>query len=345
MRRCTHALVACLVAWVVATATVVLAGSPASAAGGFHGNVEAVASYAPGQVHVAGWMFDEDAPATSISYHVYVGGTGPGDPSSYGIDLGLAQLQRDDVAAAYPGAGPYHGFGATFAVPMHGTQPVYIFAINAGGTPGGNALLWSGSVFIANPPPETTITARPPASSTNRTASFAFSANEPSTFSCRWDQGGWQPCSSPAGATLAVGSHTFAVQAVDADGAADPTPATYYFTVTSPPPPPAPTTPTPTTPPPETAPTPPAPPRIALLVSAVRKKSRLRVDIGPDLNPSNYRFTVQERKGRKWRTVRRTQTLGPQDLMVIDLPRGTYRVVVPRQHDMPGAEATVRLRR
>jgi hypothetical protein len=71
----------------------------------------------------------------------------------------------------------------------------------------------------------------------------------------------------------------------------------------------------------------------------------LRVDIDPDLNPSNYRFTVQKRRGGAWRTVRRTQTLGPQDLMVIDLPRGRYRVVVPRQHDLPGTRATVRLRR
>ena len=188
MRRCSRALNGFVVAVLVAASAVVVAGSPASAAGGFYGNVEAVTSPAPGQVYVGGWMFDEDAPATSISYHVYVGGSGPGDSSSYGVDLGLAQLQRDDVAAAYPGAGPYHGFGATLAVPMHGTQPVYIFAINAGGTPGDNALLWSGSVTIANPPPETTITSHPPASSTNRTASFGFSASETSTFSCSWDQ-------------------------------------------------------------------------------------------------------------------------------------------------------------
>jgi hypothetical protein len=71
----------------------------------------------------------------------------------------------------------------------------------------------------------------------------------------------------------------------------------------------------------------------------------VRIDIGPDLDPSNYRFLVQRRVGKKWRTVRRTQTLGVREISIIDLPRGTYRVVVPRQHEMTGARAEVRLRR
>jgi hypothetical protein len=325
-----------LMAFVVGVATLV--GSPASAAASFVANVEAVTSPAPGQLLVAGWMFDDDAPSTSISYHVYVGGTGPGDPSSWGYDRGLAALRRDDVAAAYPGAGPFHGFHDSWAVPVHGVQPVYIFAINAGGTPGSNALLWSGTVTIANPPPDTTITSRPPATSTNPTATFAFTATEASSFACRWDQGAWTPCTSPATATVAVGSHTFSVVATDTAGAQDPTPASYAFTVAAPPPPP---------PPPPTPPqvTDPPPPTITLSLRAVRKRSKVRIDIGPDLDPSNYRFLVQRRAGKKWRTVRRTQTLGEREISIIDLPRGTYRVVVPRQHEMTGARAEVRLRR
>lgn len=332
LRWLRHALLA------LAIVTTALVAAPASAAGSFAGNVEAVTSPAPGQLLVAGWMFDDDVPSTSISYHVYVGGSGPGDPNSWGYDRGLAALQRDDVGRAYPSAGPFHGFHDTWAVPVHGAQPVYVFAINASGTPGNNALLWSGTVTIANPPPDTTITTRPPETSTDTTATFAFSASEPSSFACRWDQGPWTPCTSPTTATVAVGAHAFSVVATDTAGAQDPTPASYAFTVTAPPSPP---------PPPPSPPqvTDPPPPTITLSVRAVRKKSKARIDIGPDLDPSNYRFTIQRRHGKKWRTVRRTQTLGARDVSIIDLPRGTYRVVVPRQHDMPGAQAQVRLMR
>lgn len=86
-------------------------------------------------------------------------------------------------------------------------------------------------------------------------------------------------------------------------------------------------------------------PTIGLRVRAAKKKSRLLVDIDPDLDPSNYRFTIQRKAGKKWRTVRRTQTLGPRDRVVVNLPRGTYRVVVPSQHDMLGARASARLKR
>ena len=333
--------VRCVLLALVLAATALVA-APASAAATFAYNVEAVTSPAPGPLLVAGWMFDDDAPSTSISYHVYIGGSGPGDPSSWGYDRGLAALQRDDVAAAYAhlGAGPNHGFHDSWAVPVHGVQPVYIFAINAGGTPGGNALLWSGNVAIANPPPDTTITARPPATSTNPDVTFAFAASEPSSFTCRWDQGAWTPCTSPVSSTVAVGGHTFSVVATDTAGAQDPSPASYAFTVAAPPPPPPP--PLPPSPPQVTDP---PPPTITLSLRAVRKKSKVRVDIGPDLDPSNYRFLVQRRDGKKWRTVRRTQTLGEREVSIIDLPRGTYRVVVPRQHDMDGARGEVGLKR
>lgn len=342
MRR-SHALLTGLLtvlALLAGTTTLVTIASPAAAAASFVGNIELVTSPAPGQFRVAGWMFDDDAPSTSIGYHVYVGGTGPGDPTSYGFDMGLAAERRDDVGAAYAGAGPYHGFDAVRDVPIHGNQMVYVFALNAGGTPGENALLWSGVISIANPPPDTTITSRPPATSTSTAATVAFAASEPSTFTCRWDQGAWQPCTSPVTATVAVGSHTFSVYATDTEGAADPSPASYAFTVTAPPPPP---------PPPVVAPVPPPPPpptpTITLDLRAVKKKSRLRIDIGPDLDPSNYRFTIQRRGGSGWRTIRRTQTLGARDVSIINLARGRYRVVVPRQHDLVGARAEVRLRR
>lgn len=333
MRR-THWLGA-LVSALALVATMLGTASPAAAANTFQGNVEEIVSPAPGQVRVAGWMFDDDVPTVSISYHVYIGG-GPGDPNAIGFNMGPAAIQRDDVARNYPHAGPFHGFGGTMDVPLRGNQPVYVYAINGGGPADVNQLMRVDNVFIQNPLPDTTITSGPPATSTNATVTFGFGATEPSSFTCRWDQGAWTPCTSPLSATVGVGSHTFSVYATDYEGAPDPSPASYAFTVAAPPPPPPPAPPQVTDPP---------PPTISLSLRAVRKKSKVRIDIGPDLDPSNYRFLVQRRHNKKWRTVRRTQTLGARDVSIIDLPRGTYRVVVPRQHDMAGARAEVRLRR
>ena len=76
--------------------------------------------------------------------------------------------------------------------------------------------------------PETTIIQRPPASTTNRRATFRFVSNEPgSTFRCRHMYGPWVACSSPKlYSGLAPGMHRFAVRAIDKNGNVDPTPAT-----------------------------------------------------------------------------------------------------------------------
>jgi hypothetical protein len=88
-------------------------------------------------------------------------------------------------------------------------------------------------------PPDTTITAAPPASTQATAASFSFSATEPgSSFECRLDGGAWAACSSPKEhAGLAVGPHTFDVRGADVAGNVDETPATYSWTVEAPPPP------------------------------------------------------------------------------------------------------------
>ena len=87
--------------------------------------------------------------------------------------------------------------------------------------------------------PGTTITGGPEGSTTATSASFSFSANESgSTFACKLDAGAWGSCASPKAYTsLAVGSHQFSVAATDAAGNTDATPATWNWTVSSPPPP------------------------------------------------------------------------------------------------------------
>jgi hypothetical protein len=82
-------------------------------------------------------------------------------------------------------------------------------------------------------PPATTITSTPPADSHSRTATFAFTSGEAnSTFTCRLNSGGLTPCTSPHAYTgLGDGTYTFRVQAVDAAGNADTTPAVYTWKI------------------------------------------------------------------------------------------------------------------
>jgi hypothetical protein len=101
--------------------------------------------------------------------------------------------------------------------------------------------------------PQTLIDSGPVAETTDTTASFTFSASEPSsTFSCKLDAGDWSSCSSPVSYTaLTVGEHTFSVSATDAAGNTDLTPASQSWNVQEPPvqPPPPPPPPADTTPP------------------------------------------------------------------------------------------------
>ena len=80
--------------------------------------------------------------------------------------------------------------------------------------------------------PDTKIDAGPSGATGDATPTFDFSANEPSTFACRIDGGGWGACSPPyTTGSLALGAHTFDVRATDPAGNVDPTPATRSWTV------------------------------------------------------------------------------------------------------------------
>src|SRR5213078_2507938 len=87
-------------------------------------------------------------------------------------------------------------------------------------------------------PPDTTITAAPPARSNSSSASFSFTATEAgSTFACQLDASAFAPCGSPRSYSgLADGSHSFQVRATDPTGNTDPTPASYTWTVDTTPP-------------------------------------------------------------------------------------------------------------
>jgi hypothetical protein len=81
-------------------------------------------------------------------------------------------------------------------------------------------------------PPETSITRAPPKRSEKRNVKIGFGSNElGSTFQCRLDDKPFSPCSSPATVRAKPGKHTFLVQATDAAGNRDATPAQAKFKV------------------------------------------------------------------------------------------------------------------
>ncbi len=92
---------------------------------------------------------------------------------------------------------------------------------------------------VDSDPPDGTIDSGPADPTTATTASFTFSADEPSTFQCKLDTGALQPCGSGMAGNftspvLGLGPHTFTLLASDGDGP-DPTAATWTWQVVAPP--------------------------------------------------------------------------------------------------------------
>ena len=76
-------------------------------------------------------------------------------------------------------------------------------------------------------PPDTQITKRPKDKTKKKTATFEFTATEPSTFQCLLDnKQTFKPCTSPTTVRVKKGKHNFAVFATDAAGNVDGSPAT-----------------------------------------------------------------------------------------------------------------------
>lgn len=86
---------------------------------------------------------------------------------------------------------------------------------------------------IDTTPPETTLAAAP-TSGTATSATFAFSANERTTFECRLDGAPFTLCGTPKSyAGLGHGDHQFQVRASDVAGNAHPTPSLHGWRVAS----------------------------------------------------------------------------------------------------------------
>lgn len=97
-----------------------------------------------GFISVRGWVIDPDVPGTSTSVHAYI--DGPAGSGARGVVVPAAVV-RPDVASAYPGAGPRHGFAYAIAGIAPGRHTVHVYGIDVGGG-GENVLLSAHEVVV-----------------------------------------------------------------------------------------------------------------------------------------------------------------------------------------------------
>lgn len=90
----------------------------------------------PGGVQFDGWALDPDT-ASAIDVHTYAGRSGVASN---------AGLVRNDIATAFPGYGPNHGFSAVAPVTAGGVQDMCTYGINVG--PGGLGVLGCRSMDV-----------------------------------------------------------------------------------------------------------------------------------------------------------------------------------------------------
>lgn len=76
----------------------------------------------PGGMRFEGWAIDPDT-AGPIDVHAYAGRSGA---------AATASLPRNDIAAAFPGYGPHHGFSVVAPVTAGGVQTLCLYGINVG---------------------------------------------------------------------------------------------------------------------------------------------------------------------------------------------------------------------
>jgi hypothetical protein len=155
-------------------------------------------------------VVDGTAPAVTVMQK-------PLDPSnSTSASFGFTVSEPATAACKLDGAAVAPCASAVdYAGLADGAHTFTVTATDQAGNTGQASYTWT----IETRPPTAIVASGPPALSNSRSATFAFSADEPSSFACELDGGGFQPCTSPAHyAGLGDGAHTFAVRPADALG-------------------------------------------------------------------------------------------------------------------------------
>jgi large repetitive protein len=183
-----------------------------------------------GSPAVRTWTVDTAAPQTTIGSGPQ-GTTGPDATFTFSSNEASATFECSLGNAPFaPCTSPRQYTGLP-----GGSQQFRVRARDAAGNVDNSPASRSWTVDAT--PPQTNLGQTPPASTSSTSASFTFTASESgSTFQCRLDSGGFEPCTSPRTYQgLSEGSHTFAVRATDARGNQDQSPATHTWTITPPP--------------------------------------------------------------------------------------------------------------
>ena len=129
------------------------------------------------------------------------------------------------------------GSPLTYPALALGQHTFQVRATDAAGNVGSASWSWT---IVDITAPNTTITSGPASPTTSTSATFTFTANEAGArFECRLDstaESAFSPCTSPQTYTaLSVGTHTFAVRAIDPSGNLDGSPASFGWTIQPPP--------------------------------------------------------------------------------------------------------------
>lgn len=125
---------------------------------------------------------------------------------------------------------------ATFSGLSSGSHALDVRAIDAAGNVDATPATANWDVDLT--PPDTSILSNPPALTNNPSATFTFTETEfPTAFECQLDSGSWSGCTSPMNyPAVSEGAHTFQVRGIDPAGNADPTPASFSWTLDTTPP-------------------------------------------------------------------------------------------------------------
>jgi large repetitive protein len=183
-----------------------------------------------GSPAVRSWTIDTTAPQTTIASGPQ-GTTGPDATFTFSSNESSATFECSLDNAAYVACTSPRQYSGLAG----GNHQFRVRARDAAGNVDGSPATRSWTVDAT--PPQTNLGPTPPASTSSTSATFTFTASESgSSFQCRLDGGGFEPCTSPRTYQgLSQGPHTFAVRASDARGNQDQSPATFSWTITPPP--------------------------------------------------------------------------------------------------------------
>jgi hypothetical protein len=172
------------------------------------------------------FVVDRAAPTTSISSSPAAQSNAASGTFSFSGNEPVTGFQCRVDAGSFAGCSSPYGYGP-FADGPH-TFDVKATADLAGNAGTTTSYAWS----IDTVPPDTAITSHPSALSNSASASFALSTTQGTAFECSLDGAAFSGCTSPAAYSgLADGSHTFQARAVDPSGNADPSPASFTWTI------------------------------------------------------------------------------------------------------------------